>query len=201
MKKNNNYIPSGIEIFGDGKPRKFKAPSFWERSTIEKDDRFCLMVTMAVMFFLMITITVILTRQITFVQDTVNAHLLEEPQIAQITGTMSADKTMQVTQTLPVLESREFTITGYCICLKCCGKLDGITASGATVTEGVTCAADWSVLGVGSIVDIEGIGIRTVQDKGSKVKGDHIDVYMLDHKTAIAFGRQTRTVTIIKEVK
>lgn len=106
-----------------------------------------------------------------------------------------------VPETTAVIESREFVITGYCICIKCCHKTDGITASGVKVQEGITCAADWSVLAPGSIVDIEGIGVRTVQDKGSSVKGDHIDVYMTDHQTALNFGRQTRTVTIIKEGK
>ena len=91
----------------------------------------------------------------------------------------------------------EYTITAYCACIKCCGKTDGITATGVKVVEGVTVAADWSILKPGTIVEIEGIGRRTVQDKGSGVKGNHIDIYMTTHSEALKFGRQMRMVSVI----
>lgn len=72
----------------------------------------------------------------------------------------------------------EFKITYYNICKECTGKLDGITASGNLVKENYTIASDWSVLPPGTKVFIEGIGIRTVEDKGGAVKGNHIDVYL-----------------------
>lgn len=108
--------------------------------------------------------------------------------------------TPTIEPTIPAAETKIFTITAYCSCAKCCGKTDGITYSGAKVQEGFTCAADLSVLGLGSIVEIEGLGIRTVQDKGSKVKGDHIDVYFPTHSEALKFGKQYRKVKILKEV-
>lgn len=72
----------------------------------------------------------------------------------------------------------EFKITYYNICEVCTGKLDGITASGNIVKENCTIASDWDVLPPGTKVFIEGIGIRTVEDKGGAVKGNHIDVYL-----------------------
>lgn len=67
--------------------------------------------------------------------------------------------------------------TAYCPCEICCGKWalnrpDGIvyTASGAIAEEDVTIAADWSVYSPGTILYIEGIGERTVQDRGGAIR-------------------------------
>lgn len=103
--------------------------------------------------------------------------------------------------TVPVYETRTFKITAFCACFTCCKKTDGITFSGAHAREGVTCAADLSVLPLGSVVDIEGIGSRIVQDKSQFVKGDHIDIYMADHQAALKFGVQYRTVKIIQKAE
>jgi 3D (Asp-Asp-Asp) domain-containing protein len=92
-----------------------------------------------------------------------------------------------------------FTITAYCSCTKCCGKSDGITYSGQKAVEGVTIAADLNILPIGTMVEIEGIGRRIVQDKGGAIKGNRLDLYFSDHKTALAFGKQERWVTVIKE--
>lgn len=92
----------------------------------------------------------------------------------------------------------EFTATAYCACEKCCGEWalnrpDGIvyTASGAVAHEGVTIAADWDVLPVGTVVYIDGLGERVVQDRGGAVKGNAVDLYFADHEEALNFGRQT----------
>lgn len=67
----------------------------------------------------------------------------------------------------------EYEATAYCSCEKCCGawaenRPDGIvyTASGAVAQEGVTIAADWDVLPPGTVVYIDGLGERVVQDRG-----------------------------------
>ena len=95
-----------------------------------------------------------------------------------------------------------FKVTAYCHCKSCCGKSQDdsgymITASGAKVEEGVTVAADSKVLPYGTIVYIEGIGRRIVQDTGA-FHGNRLDVYYPSHQTASDFGVQTLKVWVIK---
>ena len=77
-----------------------------------------------------------------------------------------------------------YYITGYDICLSCCGKTDGITASGAQATVGRTCAM--SGVAFGTRVWIDGIGERVVEDRGGGVSGQHIDVLCADHPACYA---------------
>lgn len=76
-----------------------------------------------------------------------------------------------------------YYVTGYDTCAACCGKTDGITASGTTATVGRTCAANG--LPFGTRLWIEGIGERTVEDRGG-MKGRHIDVLCADHPDCYA---------------
>lgn len=62
------------------------------------------------------------------------------------------------------------------------GSYSTSTATGTTCCEGVTCAADWSIFPSGTVIYIPndplgGDGYYTVEDKGSGVKGNHIDIY------------------------
>jgi uncharacterized protein YabE (DUF348 family)/3D (Asp-Asp-Asp) domain-containing protein len=66
----------------------------------------------------------------------------------------------------------------------------GITFSGATVTEGRTIAVDPNVIPIGWWVYIEGYGFRRAEDKGSGVKGKHIDIYYEDGDYANEFGKK-----------
>ena len=83
----------------------------------------------------------------------------------------------------------DFKISYYCDdrYLHTCGGT-GVTASGKKTEVGVTAAADWSVLPKGSMVYIDGIGFREIQDKGGSVKGSHIDVLVDLHSTAQLLG-------------
>lgn len=90
----------------------------------------------------------------------------------------------------------------------CCGKWalnrpDGIvyTASGAIAEEGVTIAADWSVYSPGTILYIEGIGERTVQDRGGAISGQKIDVFFNNHEDALHFGRQEIRIKVISDTE
>ena len=104
-------------------------------------------------------------------------------------------KNTEVKTVQPIIE--EFIITAYCPCMKCCGKTDGITASGDKATEGVTVAMDKS-MPFGTKIYIDGVGERIVQDRGGAIKGNRIDLYFDSHQDAMNFGRQTKQVTIIK---
>lgn len=92
----------------------------------------------------------------------------------------------------------EFKITYYCDQRynHICGG-NGITKSGKPTEVGVTAAADWSVLPKGSIVYIEGVGFREIQDVGGAVKSNHIDVLVRDHSEALKLGVDTEDVWIL----
>ena len=109
----------------------------------------------------------------------------------------------EVTETVVVEEPEvvslgTYKLTAYCACKKCCGKTDGITASGVKAVEGITVAADTRVLPFGTKVLIDGHEY-TVQDKGGAIKGNKIDIYFEDHMTAKKFGVQYKEVFTMKE--
>ena len=89
-----------------------------------------------------------------------------------------------------------YIVTAYCPCQKCCGKTDGITASGVKAVEGVTVATDKSIA-FGTKIYIDGVGERIVQDRGGAIKGNKIDLYFDSHEKALEFGRQTKQATIL----
>ena len=93
------------------------------------------------------------------------------------------------------LDLGEFRLTAYCACKKCCGKSDGITASGAKVQQGITVAADTDILPFGTKVIINDHEY-TVQDCGGAIKGNRIDVYFDSHEEALEFGVQYANVFI-----
>ena len=49
-----------------------------------------------------------------------------------------------------------FKLTAYCACEKCCGKSDGITATGTKATANRTIAVDKTIIPYGTIVIING---------------------------------------------
>lgn len=74
----------------------------------------------------------------------------------------------------------EFKITGYDPhCAHCCGKTDGITASGTVATVGYTCAGG-SQFEIGTRLYIDGLGERVVEDRGG-FPSTTIDVVCEDH--------------------
>ena len=88
-------------------------------------------------------------------------------------------------------------VTAYCPCVKCCGKSDGITASGTKAIEGRTIAVDPRYIPYGTEVVIDG---RTyiAEDCGGAIKGNNrIDLFFDSHSEALAFGRQAKTVKVI----
>lgn len=75
-------------------------------------------------------------------------------------------------------DAGEFLCTSYCTekYPHICGTGTGITASGEPVAAGLTVAADQDVFPFGTVLYIEGIGIRVVQDRGADIQGQHLDV-------------------------
>ena len=89
-----------------------------------------------------------------------------------------------------------FKITFYCSCSKCCGKSNGITASGTKVKEGRTVAVSRSKIKLGSKLFIEGFGNFIAEDTG--VSGNKIDVFVNSHAKAYQLGVRYATVYQLK---
>ena len=92
----------------------------------------------------------------------------------------------------------DVTVTHYDCCVQCCGKDDGITASGRKATPGVTVAVDPNVIPLGSDVLVDygdgEIHYYRADDTGGAVKGNHIDLCVGSHEEALQLGRRTATV-------
>lgn len=82
-----------------------------------------------------------------------------------------------------------YLTTGYCSCASCCGKTNGVTASGVVARANHTIAADTSVLPFGTQVVINGT-VYTVEDRGGAIRGNRIDIYFASHQEALNYGKQ-----------
>lgn len=97
-------------------------------------------------------------------------------------------------------------VSFYCGCSVCCGQHSpevgghGLTTSGAHPIRGMSVAAPRGVP-FGSVLCIEGVGVRVVQDRGGSIKGNRVDVFVHDsrdlpgtytfsHQRALEMGRQ-----------
>jgi len=78
-----------------------------------------------------------------------------------------------------------FYCTGYDLCISCCGKTDGVTASGAMATVGRTIAAGRE-FEFGTHLYIDGIGERVVEDRGGAIGSGRIDVLCNNHDECYA---------------
>lgn len=100
----------------------------------------------------------------------------------------------KVEENKPCVE--EYVITAYCPCISCCGKTDGITATGTKATEGRTIAVDPTKIPYGTEVLIDGC-VYVAEDCGGLIKGNKIDLFFNNHQSALEWGRQTKQVTIL----
>jgi len=76
-------------------------------------------------------------------------------------------------------------------------KKVGITSSGAKAKKG-TIAADINRYPYGTKMYVPGYGWGEVQDIGSAIKGEHIDIFFPDIDDAKAWGRKYLNIQIIK---
>ncbi len=97
----------------------------------------------------------------------------------------------------------EYEITAYCPCARCCGKwADHITADG---TDTRTCAdrivAAPRDIPFGTILYVEGLGKVVVHDRGGAIRGKRLDLYFPTHQAALEWGRVTRRVWRLGELR
>lgn len=89
-----------------------------------------------------------------------------------------------------------FRISGYCNCTTCSGGYTK-TYSGTVPQADHTISADLNRFPLGTKLLIDGI-VYTVEDKGSAVVDDRLDIYFGTHAEAIAYGLQTKDVYSVK---
>lgn len=92
-------------------------------------------------------------------------------------------------------ESGVYKVTAYCSCMQCCGKTNGITASGTHATANRTIAAP-KTFAFGTKVVINGI-TYTVEDRGGAIQGNRIDIYMDSHSEALQWGVRYLEVEVL----
>lgn len=92
--------------------------------------------------------------------------------------------------------------THYCACAVCCGKSNGITASGKKVYNGMPnpyyVACNW--LPLGSVISVNGTNYTVVDRGGSKLsKAGRIDIYTPEgHAAALRGGTGSCDITIVR---
>ena len=91
--------------------------------------------------------------------------------------------------------SGKYKVTAYCSCVRCCGKTNGITASGTKAKANRTVAAP-STFAFGTKLEING-KTYTVEDRGGAIQGNRIDVYMNSHSEALAWGVRYLDVDVL----
>jgi 3D (Asp-Asp-Asp) domain-containing protein len=98
--------------------------------------------------------------------------------------------TVCTTESEPSTEKKQYTIfraSAYCPCEQCCGKSDGITATGVKATAGRTIAVDPNYIPYGTKIIING-NTYVAEDCGGNIKGNRIDIYFDSHEEALNFG-------------
>ena len=148
--------------------------------------------------FVALVVLLIFTVPVCVMTEKISAQAVEVSEVTE-----ASEPIVEQEYTTAVAE-REYievtaTLTAYCPCVKCCGKSDGITASGTQATAGRTVAVDTRLIPYGTEISIDG-KTYIAEDCGGKVKGYTIDVFFDSHEEALNFGRQTKTVKIYKTV-
>lgn len=96
----------------------------------------------------------------------------------------------------PMENLGKYTLTAYCACVRCCGKSNGITASGTKATQGRTVACNFLPFGSEIIINDH---TYIVEDRGSQVTlKNKIDIYFDSHEEALKFGKQKAEVFLLK---
>lgn len=118
---------------------------------------------------------------------------------------VEAPEPVEPVATIEFVDLGVYTLTAYCGCEECCGKwasVPVIGAGGVELVEGVHCA---SPLPLGTVVEIEGLGVYEVQDRtaswvAEKYNDKIIDIYFENHEDALKFGKKTARVKEVKEL-
>ena len=144
-------------------------------------------------------------KQVTYKIKYKNDQEIERKVLSEVVIKEPIDKIVQVQNNVTSRTSSSRTnsagatlykVTAYCPCMKCCGKTNGITASGKKATAGRTIATD-SKFAFGTKLSINGT-TYIVEDRGGAIKGNKIDLYFNTHAEALAWGVKYLPVTVVE---
>lgn len=113
-----------------------------------------------------------------------------------VAGDSSVTEITQVTEITKPTKKVTVVATAYCACESCCGKSDGITASGVKARANHTVAVDRNVIPLGTRILYNGIEY-VAEDTGGAIKGNRIDIYFDSHSEALNWGRRTIEIEVI----
>ena len=143
-------------------------------------------------------LTAILAALLTLVMRT---EVQAEENVIETTENVTEETTTEIPLTtvkfedIPEYEELgTYKLTAYCACSKCCGKSDGITASGVKAQAGRTVAAKNLSFGTELMINGE---IYTVEDRG--VGSGVVDIFFDSHSEALDFGvKYAKVYEVIK---
>ena len=145
-------------------------------------------------------------KQVTYKIKYKNDSEIERTVLSEVIIKEPVDKIVQVQNNITTRTSMAgrtntegvqiYKVTAYCACMKCCGKTNGITASGTKAAAGRTIATD-SRFAFGTKLSINGV-TYTVEDRGGAIKGNRIDMYFDSHAEAIQWGVKYLPVEVVE---
>lgn len=91
-----------------------------------------------------------------------------------------------------------FSTTGYCSCDKCSGG-HNLTYSGTVPKAMHTLSADLTRFPIGTKLMVGDV-VYTVEDMGSAVTGNTIDIFYDSHEAALAHGRKNQEVFLASDI-
>ncbi len=90
-----------------------------------------------------------------------------------------------------------FRVTAYCPCVICCFPYaDGITASGCIIQPGDKIIAAPAKYPFGTMMNVPGYGWAKVEDRGSAIYENRLDILFGTHQEALEWGVQYLEVEI-----
>ena len=117
---------------------------------------------------------------------------MRRPNLEQKADTQESDSVLSKTTYTKGKSLGIFTTSGYCACSSCSGT-NTLTYSGTVPQADHTISADLTVLPLGTKVFIGDI-VYTVEDMGSGVDGNLIDIFYATHEDAWNHGLQEQEV-------
>ncbi|MEG2769323.1 MAG: 3D domain-containing protein [Oscillospiraceae bacterium] len=183
--------------------KKWKVKKINKKDYIKDYTKDCIIAVLLGLLAIVMLLGLGLYRETIKVNSEKISHLARIDNLTSQVASAQAKLLIKAESTLPLCGEYigDFFATAYC-CEKrphICGGGDGITASGKTVTEGVTVAVDPNIIPLGTWLYIDEIGIRQAQDTGGAIKGNKIDVAVDTHQNALNWaGYGTHRVYILK---